>query len=270
VKQQAIIDEMSKRVMWPERMSYDHLAYVRESNYSGFMKIYQTTIVGNEVAKISQDKIEACFDASRKMLPNGISADERKKYKYILQGVDPAWTKNKRSKYAVILTVGITHDDERVVLDIFREKVDYDGLFGWIKAKYYALLPQWVIVESNQMQSRLAQEVQNASIPTRAIFTSGEKNNPDIGVPMLYSLITSGKLRLPAGDEVSKQLSNQLINEILSYPHGEYSDILMALYFVEQEVRKRFVTVKTVMESAVTGRKVDGSRFSRRYTSVWH
>lgn len=269
IKQQAIIDEQSKKVLWPEERPYEWLAGLRSANYASFMKTYQNTVVNNEIVKIGTDKINACYDASRTLLPMGMPPEIRSRYKYILMSVDPAWTQRKTSAYAVIMTVGVTHvDEQREVIDIFREKVSYDQLFQWIKNKYYALLPHLVIVESNQMQIKLAQEIQNASIPTKSIYTSGKKNDIDVGIPMVYSIISTEKLKLPSGDTASHHLSSQLMNEILSYPHGQYSDMLMALYFIEQEVRSRSMVIKSDNQSVVAGRSFPTTRFSKRYESI--
>ncbi len=267
VRQQAILDENEKKVLWPERLSYDFLANMRAGNYVQFMKTYQNTVVGSEVAKISQDRIDGCYDASRKMLATHIPPEIRQRYKIILMAVDPAWTKNKRSKFSVISTVGLTHDDRREVIDIFRDKVEYQDLFKWIKNKYHSLLPHMVLVESNNMQDRLRQEVQEAGIPTKAIFTTVSKNDADVGIPMLYSIISQGKLSLPTGDQSSADLSKQLINEILSYPHGMYSDIMMTIYFAEKEFRARNMIPKFSPESGITG-KIIRSKFSQRY-GIW-
>jgi len=264
-RQQAIVNEQEKRVLWPEGMPYSHLAEFRAANYHSFMKTYQNIVVGSEVAKISQDKIDSCFDPTKKMYPNNIPQHERDRFQFIISCVDPAWTTKRRSKYAVILTAGMTKMGQREVLDIFREKVEYDTLFAWIKSKYSNLLPHMVVVESNQMQHRLAQELENAAIPTRAIWTSGAKNDINVGIPMLYSVISAGKLSLPSGDQVSSDLSHQLMAEILSYPHGKYSDMVMALYFFEQEVRKRNFTLQPTLESTVTGRTGQRTKFSKRY-----
>lgn len=270
IKQQAIIDENSKRVLWPEERPYEWLAGLRSANYSSFMKTYQNVVVGNEVAKIGTDKINACYDASRVLLPNNIPDEIKQRYKYILMSVDPAWTQKKTSAYAVIMTVGVTHNDEiREILDIFREKISYDGLFQWIKNKYFALLPHLVIVESNQMQLRLAQEVRSAAIPTKPIFTTGRKNDVEVGIPMIYSVIGTQKLKLPTGDKISQYLSQQLMNEILSYPHGQYSDMLMALYFIEQEVRQRSLKIKSDNMSVVSKGRAPEQKFSRRYHPLW-
>lgn len=269
IRQQAILDENTKTVLWPEQRPYDWLAQQRAANYTSFSKTYQNIVVGNEVAKIGADKINACYDASRTMCSMGIPPEIRARYKYILMSVDPAWTQRKTSAYAVIMTEGVTHHDEvREVLDIFREKVSYDQLFQWIKNKYFALLPHLVIVESNQMQVKLAQEVRSLAIPTKSIYTSGRKNDINVGIPMVYSIISTGKFKLPTGDKVSQHLSTQLINEILSYPHGQYSDMLMAQYFLEQEVRARTITIKTDNHSVVGDRPAPTSRFSKRYTST--
>ncbi len=264
IKQQAILDELEQKVLWPEKMTYDYLTTLRAGNYVQFMKTYQNTVVGSEVAKISQAKIDACYDSSRVMHPSNIPPDIRQRYKLILMLVDPAWTKKNWSKYAVITTLGLTHDNRREIIDIFREKLEYHTLFGWIKTKYANLLPHLVIVESNQMQLRLAEEIGECGIPVKASHTGAAKNDVDAGIPMIYSLISQQLLMLPCGDEPSKKLSHQLINEILQYPHGTYSDILMTLYFAEKEIRSRQITARSLPDENA-GRRIVHSKFSRRH-----
>lgn len=269
----AIIDDQTKKVLWPEKWTYDILAQRRADNYVAFMKHYQTTVVNAEAAKISQDQIDRCYDAREILHPMNLTPEFRSKFKYILMGVDPAWTKNKRSKFSVVTTVGVKKgigpknegDNDRQIIDISRQQVEYDELFSLIKSKYQQLLPTLVIVETNQLQERLRQELVRDAIPTKACFTTGAKNDLLMGIPMLYSLIIANKIILPTGDNASRDLSRQFINELLSWPNGEFSDILMSYYFVEQEIRQRTVEVKVINESAITGRPRGTSRFGRNY-----
>jgi hypothetical protein len=86
----------------------------------------------------------------------------------------------------------------------------------------------------------------------------------DMGIPMLYSVIGNSMLILPAKDQASREMSDQLVHELLSWPDGEFSDVLMSIYFVEQEIRKRDTMVKVVNKSVVNG-QIGRSRFSRYY-----
>ncbi len=263
IKQQAIIDEIEKKVLWPEKMPYEYLCELRAGNYVQFMKTYQNTVVGSEVAKISQERIDACYDSSRVMHPAGIPDEIRARYKLILMSVDPAWTKKTYSKYAVITTIGITHEGRREIIDVLRMKLEYHELFTWIKNKYAGLRPHLVIVESNQMQRRLAEELSECGIPTKPSHTGASKNDVDAGIPMIYSIISQRQLMLPTGDDASKALSHQLINEILAYPNGTYSDILMTVYFIEKEIRSR-QTPQILSNASLVSGKVIHSKFSKR------
>lgn len=263
--QKAIINDQTKQVLWPEKWTYGILAERRADKYIAFMKHFQTTVVNGEAAKINQDQINECYDSTLTMYP-GLTTEMRSQFKNIIMGVDPAWTKNKRSKFAVITTVGVRKDNgKRQILDIMREQMEYDQLFAAIRYKYNVMKPEIVVVETNNLQERLRQEVANQAIPTKACFTTKEKNDVLMGIPMIYSLILAKKLVLPTGDQASRELSHRFINELLSWPNGEFSDILMSYYFCEQEIRQRTVEVKVINESAITGRPARTSRFSRYY-----
>ena len=263
--EKAIVNEVEKRVLWPEKWTFNELVNRRANNYVAFMKHFQNVVVTGEASKISQETIERCYDSTLKYYSHGIPDEVRKQFKYILMGVDPAWTKKKRSKYSVIKTVGIRHDDRRQVLDVFREKVEYEQLFNWIKTKYEMLRPQYVIVETNQLQERLRQELAKAAIPTIAAFTTGAKDDLLMGIPAMYSVLAASKLILPTGDTICRQHSEQFINELLAYPEGEFSDVLMAYYFIEQEIRKRVITMQIDRKSTVNGRAMRQSRFGKHY-----
>lgn len=266
VHEKAIRNEQTKEVLWPDKWSYDKLAEMRAHNFTAFMKHFQNIIVSSEVAKISQAQLDTCYDQSWGLYPHGIPDDVRSQMKMVFTTVDPAWTRNKRSKYSVIATIGWRHDDRRQILDVKRMQVEYDELFNWIKLAYNTLRPNYVIVETNQMQAVLERELAKCAIPTIATFTTGAKNYLDMGIPMLYSVVGSGLLILPSKDKISREISDQFVHELMSWPDGEFSDVLMAYYFAEQEIRKRTMSVRVVNRSVVNGQTARASRFSRHYS----
>lgn len=265
VHQQAIIDDARREVLWPEHWTYDDLVKKRNNNFASFMLHFQNVIMSSDAQKVSQEQINRCYNNHR-TFSLSLTKEQRDRYKYVLQAVDPAWTKRRRSKYAVITTVGLTHENKREVLDIWREKSDYATLLATIKSKYYQLLPHVVLIETNQLQERLRQEVADDSIPTQGIFTSDSKNDIDVGIPMLYSVLQNCMVDLPCGDPISEKLSKQLITELLGWNAGGlYSDVLMTYYFIEKAIRERFFTVSSDRVSSVTG-KTRVSYFRRSYT----
>ena len=50
--------------------------------------------------------------------------------------------------------------------------------------------------------------------------------------------IETGNLIIPAGDRSSLYLAEQFMSEIITYPEGTYSDILMAWYMAERGLRE--------------------------------
>lgn len=265
VHQKAIIDELKKEVLWPEKWTYDKLCELRSNNFPAFMKHFQNIVVSAEVAKLDQARIDRCFDQSIGFYPHGIPDTIRSQFKMIFMSVDPAWTRGKRSKYSVIMTIGWRHDGRRQVLDVARGQWEYNELFGMIKTKYNIMRPSYVIVETNQMQARLEQEIRECAIPTIPTFTSDRKNDIGMGIPMLYSVVGTANLILPCSDKISRDLGDQLINELLSWPDGKYSDILMAWYFIEDQIMRRNSVVKVVNQSVINKSVRHGSRFGRYY-----
>ena len=265
IHDKAIVDENAKEVLWPEHWSYEKLADIRSRDHVGFSKHFQNVVMNREAMKISTETIKKLYDASVGFYPHAIPDDVRSQFEYILMSVDPAWTRNKRSKYSVIMTVGKRHDGRRQILDIWRDQVEYDTLFTWIETKYSMLRPQYVIVETNNMQTRLEQEVRKKAIPTIASFTSITKNDLDMGIPMMYSLVTQAKIVLPTKDKICTELCEQFVNELLAWPNGVYSDVLMAYYLVEKEIKGRITTTTVSRRSAINGKITLGTRFSKRY-----
>lgn len=266
--EKAIVDEMDRKVLWPEKWTYKLLCERRELDQVAFMKHYQNTLINADTRKLTQDQIDACYDSSRTMYGSNIPENVRQKYSFIYTAVDPAWTKGRRSKYSVITTIGLTKEgDRREILDITRAQWNYDELFDNIRHKYYALLPGLVIVESNQMQDELQKKVASSGIPSIPFFTSDRKNHTDTGIPMVFSTISTGKLSLPTGDEISRSLSQQFMSELLSWPSGVFSDILMTVYFVEATIRQRWNAAVGSRRSTILPDRKQRSPFRRSYGS---
>ena len=63
--------------------------------------------------------------------------------------------------------------------------------------------------------------------------TNVNKRDALMGVWSLATDFEAGRIRLPYGDQDSRDASSHLIREALSYPNGATDDVLMALWFVK-------------------------------------
>jgi hypothetical protein len=100
--------------------------------------------------------------------------------------------------------------------------------------------PSAVVVETNAYQTAMHSTLvlEHPGVKIESHFTGNNKNDPELGVPMLQPIIERGRLRFPYGDFVSKSASDVVMEEFNRYGVAKYSDTLMATWFAVKWLSK--------------------------------
>jgi len=234
IVQRAIIDDIKKEVLWPKEWPYETLSTLRDQEYETFMQFYQNQLLPQSSVLSTTAKVKGCFDYNRTFV-NALGDPDRRSFERVVVGVDPNVITSRRSKYAVIMVIGIKGPDH-IILNIIHERCYAQKLKEYIKMVNDLYTPDRFYIESNAFQNYLVQEMAEF-IPTKGLFTSATKNDAVIGLSSIMYLIESGHLVIPAGDSASAHMAELFLNEILSYPNGQFSDILMAWYMAERGLK---------------------------------
>jgi hypothetical protein len=103
-----------------------------------------------------------------------------------------------------------------------------------------------VVVEINAAQRWLlsqphVQRWQTLTGVTLVPHSTGiNKNDAEYGVETLGGWFKHGKIRIPTGDPQSRLAADPLIKELLNYPNGKTTDMVMSTWFATLSVHKHF------------------------------
>ncbi len=241
----AIIDEATKQVLWPERWSWKSLLEQRaKMGRLRFNRNYRNIIMDDATSVfpmiwftggVGEDGVlyRGCYDESL-VLGSPKRGAGKNWLRYSVLGVDPAIGQSGTSKFFAAVLLGITYDNTVVIADIVR------GQFGFVAQKriviglYEKWRPRHVSVESNAYQMALVDgiEEQYKGMPIAAIYTSAAAGSkPDIGVPAMDIWFETGRIRIPRGDQRSVEITDLMVEELHHWGKHITSDIVMALWF---------------------------------------
>jgi len=163
-------------------------------------------------------------------------------------GVDIAISANVGADYFVIFVIAVDDHGQHFIVDIRRSKGlpfkrQLEEIELW--ARYYEC--SLVFIESNQAQRVWSDEMKRTTdVPVKEFLTLAQNKYPlDKGIPGLRILLENGKLTIPRGDAISRQVTDVWIGECVSFGFldgklqgaGEHDDTVMG-WWLASEARK--------------------------------
>lgn len=163
-------------------------------------------------------------------------------------GVDFAISTNVGADYTVIWVMGLDKVGNRWVIDIIRDKgLPFETQKSLIRNAALKYDPQLIFLESNQMQRIFHDDLlRTTDLPIRPVHTGENKHHLEKGMPSLRVLLENQKLRIPRGDDYSRDMTDIWIDEMRNHTFqggrvvsvGEHDDCAMAFYICEQALRQ--------------------------------
>jgi hypothetical protein len=235
-------------VLWPERFPYADLYMQRISNPFSFARMYQCDPSIRPNQEFSEKDIEKALQKGRDMV---LQDEPRTEIDVDIttSGLDLAISENSRGDDTALLSIdrvgmdcGEIKKGNFVIRNIERGKFQPKETLRKVSNHYNTTRPAAIRVENNGFQTMMVGDLEDLNIPITSYHTGGEKNDSDIGVHSLATLLSQGKLVLPYSnkDGRTRKLITQLVNEMRAYPDGHTGDSLMALWFAYSEARDRF------------------------------
>ncbi len=163
-------------------------------------------------------------------------------------GVDFAISTNVGADYTVIWVTGMDKFGNRWILDIYRDRgLSFEVQLSEIRNMAAHHKPQLIFLESNQMQTIFQNELMRTTdLPIKPVHTGENKHSLEKGVPSLRVLLENRKIRIPRGDEHSREMTDIWIDEMRNFTFqngkvisvGAHDDCAMAFYICEQALRQ--------------------------------
>jgi hypothetical protein len=238
----ALLDESKKKVLMPERWSYDRLMADREEIGTVlFNREKQNQVIDSFTALFRREWLEGSLDAAVSL---GTSPEGTR---FLVQGIDLAsvseagHAEEKDTDYSVVVTLGVDREDRLTVVDVWRERgLSPDRLLKGLIGQMQRHRPALVLVENNAFQHWVEQELRNRTDLKVEGHTTGHRNKTSLseGLPSLAALFERGRVRLPSGDLRSRELCGELIEELYGLGYEKHDDVAMAFWFAVMAARK--------------------------------
>ena len=150
----------------------------------------------------------------------------------IFTTVDLATSTNENADYTVIMTCAKTKDDDLIVLDVIRQRIEAPDIIPALKVNLQNYNPAFIAIEKAGFQLSLIQIAMREGLPVREL--KADRDKVARALP-LSARMEAGKVWF---DRQSMWYSN-LERELLQFPAGEHDDQVDALaYAVLQSVRQ--------------------------------
>lgn len=269
-REDAVVDEDNHLTLWPGRWTWERLmAQKAKMGTLDFNKRYRNIAVDasriifrSEYLRggyIGRERYEGCLDPNYKL--GGWDASWRR-----IAGFDPAIGSSRIAKFCAHLTLGVgacpRHERCFWVIDLVRDQLTQPQQIELIINKHGEYDLWKSIIEVNGYQAGLEQAVKMKMEEVGLAYTveghhttRHNKPDPEIGVSGMSAMVENGYLHIPWGDQHSRRVMEQLVEELEIYPSGRSgstSDTVMALWFAwkaAQEAAPRYTSFNRLEET---------------------
>jgi predicted DNA-binding protein (UPF0251 family) len=240
-----ILDEDEQLTLWPDHFPYrTALEYRQAMTESQFQLVYQNVDTPGHGASFTQEAMDRSHDNDRFL-------GQYDPTWALVVGVDPAGA-NAQAGYTAMILMGVDLvSGRRHLVDIVNVKQMkspqvIDQIIEW--AERYPL--REVRVEVNGLQAQLFQynDQLNAALVSKGVRLAphithkGNKWDPQFGVESMASLYHNGMISTPWADANARKKFKELEAQLLQFPMGTVTDLVMAMWFAElgcRDIKKR-------------------------------
>lgn len=145
---------------------------------------------------------------------------------YIIQSWDTAFTKSQRADYSACTTWGVFYRDENeqdvniILLDAFKEKMEFPELKARAKEMYDEWEPDSCIIEAKAAGAPLIQELRRIGVYVQD-YTPSRGNDKFVRLNSVTDLFSSGKVWAP-----ETRWADEVIEELARFPNAEHDDLV--------------------------------------------
>ena len=225
---------------WPERFPKERILSIKEEfksvgNINGFFQEYMNIAQSPDAAPFQPDWIKIHnweykrIDGQNCLVQNyGDEDNEKLKAVELYTGVDPASSLSARADYFVIATIAIDNENNKYIVDIFRDRISPAEQPGKIIDTYKKFKPRRIKVETVGYQEALRTAVRELMKEEQLYIPGLEagvkpRNSKSERLLSLVPLFAKGTFYFRPEDIKAQQ-------EFLSYPKGKHDDIMDAIW----------------------------------------
>lgn len=168
------------------------------------------------------------------------------KFQRVVAGCDFAMSSNVGADYSVYTVWGIDDQDRMWLLYFYRQKgKTFAEQMAQLKFIHANFRPDWMVLENNQFQQIFVEESQKAGMPIVPHRTGMNKYDFMKGLPSLALKFEQGKIKIPTGNQHSKDVADMFITEFTSIAYTEkglqsvdgHDDVVMSTWVADEGTR---------------------------------
>ena len=225
--------------IWPERFPKERILGIKDEfssvgNINGFYQEYMNIAQSPDDAPFQPDWIKLHsyeykrLDGQNVIIKNEGLENEKIKPVELYTGVDPASSLSARADFFVIATIAIDNDNNKYVIDIYRDKISPAEQPNKIIDIYKKFKPRRVKVETVGYQEALRTAVRELMKEEQLYIPGLEagvkpRNSKSERLLSLVPLFAKGTFYFKPEHMIAQQ-------EFLSYPKGKHDDIMDAIW----------------------------------------
>jgi predicted phage terminase large subunit-like protein len=241
----AIVDEDNKPI-WNERFPMERIKQIKEEyatigNLNGFYQEYMNIPQSPESAPFKPEYIKIHnYHFSKEPGYGNCLVKERGDSKEIIPvnvycGVDPASSLAARADFFVIVTIGIDSNNNKYIIDIFRQHISPAIQPDKIIETYVKYKPIRMKIETTAYQEALRASTK-ALMNDKGLYIPGlekgvkPRSRKSERLLSLVPMLAKGEFYFRPEDMIAQQ-------EFLSYPKGRHDDIIDATWTALENAR---------------------------------
>lgn len=223
-----------KHILWPGKWSEEKLnEKAQELGTRAFSRQYLLNAMSDEERTFPERCLEKSFDSSLADI-----GEEIEPHWPTFGGVDLATALGKKNAWTVVVTLAKSPYSRRLYIkDIYRRRMPFSDTLTVLSEQHRQHHWKLCYVENNGYQQAVidAMEGVDRMIPIEAFVTGVNKADEKIGLPGMNVAFEKAHFAIPAAKfplaaDESTPL-HVLMNELRTHPGGEFSDVIMALWF---------------------------------------
>jgi predicted phage terminase large subunit-like protein len=225
--------------IWPERFPKERILQIKDEfssvgNINGFYQEYMNIAQSPEDAPFQPEWIKLHsyehkrLDGQNVLIKNEGLENEKIKPVELYTGVDPASSLSIRADFFVIATIAIDNNNNKYIIDIYRDKISPAEQPQKIIDIYKKFKPRRIKVETVGYQEALRTAVREIMKEEQLYIPGLEsgvkpRNSKSERLLSLVPLFAKGTFYFKPEHMIAQQ-------EFLSYPKGKHDDIMDAIW----------------------------------------
>ena len=233
----SIWDDDEKSI-WPERFPKERILQIKEEfasvgNLTGFYQEYMNIAQAPDDAPFKPEYIQMHhYDYKRingqNCLVRQVGDEEKIIPIEVYTGVDPASSLGLRADFFVIASIGIDSEDNKYVVDIFRQRIDPAEQPSEIIKAYKKYRPKRMKIETTAYQEALRSAVRK-QMQEENLYIPGLEKGVKPRTRKSERLLSMVPM-MAKGEFFFRPQDIEPQKEFLSYPRGKHDDVMDAIW----------------------------------------